>query len=144
VAIRSRRLRPSWGKFHQRSTSSFYALRSQKRKKTVKLLVFYALSESLHAKAARRMLMNFTPQQVSLRPVAENALLVGLVVAEVDDLLVGVHGEVAVLHGAGRVDGLVRTACHVAIVEQAAVELYAENISGCWHQILISDIMLLL
>ena len=66
-------------------------------------------------------------ERVSLRPVAVHALLVGLVVAEVDDLLVGVHGEVAILHGAGRVDRLVRTAGHVTVVEQAAVELNTTN-----------------
>ncbi len=58
-----------------------------------------------------------------MRPVAIHALLVGLVVAEVDDLLVGVHGEVAVLKGAGGVDGLVRTTSDVAVVEKATVEL---------------------
>jgi len=51
----------SWGKFHQHSTRIFYAPRSQKHKKIVKLSVFFVLSVSSCAKAARRTLMKLTP-----------------------------------------------------------------------------------
>jgi hypothetical protein len=51
----------TWGQFHQCSTSSFYASRSQKWKKTVKLSVFFSLLGSASAKAACRTLMKLTP-----------------------------------------------------------------------------------
>jgi len=50
-----------WCQFYQRSTSSFYAWRSQKHKKIDNLTVFLALLGSAHVKAASRMLMKLTP-----------------------------------------------------------------------------------
>jgi len=41
--------------------SSFFECRSQKRKKTVTLSVFFVLLGSVRAKAARRMLMKLIP-----------------------------------------------------------------------------------
>ena len=38
-----------WGQFHQRSTSSFYARRSQKRQKDSQVKLLFALSGSLRA-----------------------------------------------------------------------------------------------
>jgi len=52
---------PTMCQFHQCSKSNFYARRSQKRKKKVKLSVFYVSSGSLLKKAAIRMLMKLTP-----------------------------------------------------------------------------------
>jgi len=48
------------GQFHQRFTCSFYALRSQKHKNSVKLSVSYMLSGSAFVKAARRTLMKLS------------------------------------------------------------------------------------
>jgi len=39
----------------------FYASRSQKRKETVKLSVFFSLLGSAHTKAAHKMLVKLTP-----------------------------------------------------------------------------------
>ena len=50
----------TWGQFHQRSTSSFYACRSQKRKKTVKLSSFIVLLGSARVKVACRTLVKLT------------------------------------------------------------------------------------
>jgi len=50
-------------KFHQHSTSGFFEHRSQKRKKTVKLSVFFALLGSAHTKAAHRKLIKMTPDR---------------------------------------------------------------------------------
>jgi len=48
--------------FHQHSTCSFYAHRSQKHQKRLTTwLYFFALSGSVHAKAARRTLIKSTP-----------------------------------------------------------------------------------
>ena len=47
--------------FHQCSMSSFYARRSQNRKKTVKSSSFFVLSGSASIKAAHRTLMKLTP-----------------------------------------------------------------------------------
>ena len=47
--------------FHQRSTSSFYACRSQKCKKTIKSSSFFALLGSTSVKSACRMLVKLTP-----------------------------------------------------------------------------------
>ena len=47
--------------FIQMLTNSFYARRSQKRKKTVKLSSFIALLGSARVKAARRMLVKMNP-----------------------------------------------------------------------------------
>ena len=52
---------PTWGQFHQHSTSSFYARRSRKCKKLLDLTVFFALLGSSSVKAACRMLMKLTP-----------------------------------------------------------------------------------
>jgi len=49
-----------WGQFHQLTTSIFHVRIPQKRKKTVKLSVFFALLGSEHAKAARKTLMQLT------------------------------------------------------------------------------------
>jgi len=55
---------PSRCQFHQRSTYSFYAHRSQKRKKdTDDLTVFFTLLGSTSAKAVRSTLMKLTPVQ---------------------------------------------------------------------------------
>ena len=51
----------AWGQFHQHSTSSFYACRSQKRKKLLNLTVFLVLLGSARIKAACRMLVKLTP-----------------------------------------------------------------------------------
>ncbi len=58
----------SWGnrryfrcQFHQHLTQSFYVRRSQKRKKTVKLSVFFVLSGSACKKAASWMLVKSPP-----------------------------------------------------------------------------------
>ena len=51
----------SWVQFHQRSTSSFYACRSQKRKKLLNLTVFFVLLGSMSTKAAHRTLVKLTP-----------------------------------------------------------------------------------
>ncbi len=48
------------GQFHQHFMSSFYACISQKRKKTVKSSVSFALLGSASAKAACKMLVNST------------------------------------------------------------------------------------
>jgi hypothetical protein len=47
--------------FHQRSTSSFYASRSQKCKKDNQVFSLFVLLESERAKAASKMLMKLTP-----------------------------------------------------------------------------------
>ncbi len=47
--------------FHQRSTSSFYLRRSQKRKKTDNLNVFFTHLGSLLIRAASKTLMKLTP-----------------------------------------------------------------------------------
>ena len=49
--------RITWGQFHQHSTSSFYAPRSQKRKKLLDVTVFFALLVSAHVKAACIIIM---------------------------------------------------------------------------------------
>ncbi len=57
------------------STSSFYWRRSQKRKKTVKLSVFFALLGSARAKAALRTLIKLTPDvevSIVMLPVFES------------------------------------------------------------------------
>ena len=46
--------------FHQRSTSSFYACRSQKRKKDCRVKQLFVLSGSASVKGAHRMLMKLT------------------------------------------------------------------------------------
>ncbi len=51
----------SWGQFHQRSTSSFYAGRSQKHKKESKVVSLFCTLGSALAKAACRMMMTLTP-----------------------------------------------------------------------------------
>ena len=52
----------SRGQFHQFSTSSFYAPRPQKRKKScLNLTVFFALLGSAHVKDARKPLVKLTP-----------------------------------------------------------------------------------
>jgi len=51
----------TWSQFHQRSTSSIYARRPRKRKKTVKLSIFFALLGSGGIKAAHKMLVELTP-----------------------------------------------------------------------------------
>ena len=62
---------------------------------------------------------------VPLGVVAVEALLVGLVVAEVDDELVGVDGEVTVLRRVRRVERGVGAAVDGVVVRHAAVELNA-------------------
>ena len=61
------------GQFHQCSTSSFYAQRSQKRKETVKLSSFIAFLGSVHIKAARRTLVKLT-SDVSVKNVKANLI----------------------------------------------------------------------
>ncbi len=52
----------TWGQFHQCSTYSFYAHRSQKRKKILMTwLSSYAFGISTSAKAVRKTLMKLTP-----------------------------------------------------------------------------------
>ena len=51
-----------WGQFHQRSTSSFYTCRSQKRKKAD---ILVARLGTAHVKAARRTLMKLTPVRLT-------------------------------------------------------------------------------
>ena len=52
----------TWAQFHQRSTYSFYARRSQKRKKIqLSHKYLFTLLGSTGAKAARRTLMKLTP-----------------------------------------------------------------------------------
>ena len=63
-----------WGQFHQCSTSSFYARRSQKCKKLLDLTVFFALLGSASVKAARRMLMKLTPGQGNGQKLSEQKL----------------------------------------------------------------------
>jgi hypothetical protein len=53
--------------FHQRSTRSFCAPRSQKCKKTVNLSVFIVLLGSGHVKASRIMLVKLTPDSCVLK-----------------------------------------------------------------------------
>jgi hypothetical protein len=53
--------REIWGQFHQRSMYSFYTRRSQKRKNTDDLTVFFMLWGSTSAKGVRRTLMKSTP-----------------------------------------------------------------------------------
>ena len=45
--------------------SSFYARRSGKRKKQLELTVFFALLGSASVKAARKMLVKFTPDNMA-------------------------------------------------------------------------------
>jgi len=49
------------GQFHLHSTYSFYACGSQKRKKTVKLSIFFTLSGSTNIKAVCKVLVKLTP-----------------------------------------------------------------------------------
>ena len=49
------------GQFHQHSTSSFYARRSQKRNKDSQVKQLFVLLESSCIKDARRMLMKLNP-----------------------------------------------------------------------------------
>jgi len=51
----------TWAQFHQRSTYSFYARRSRKRKKIDDFTVFFTLLSSAHVKAALKTLMKLTP-----------------------------------------------------------------------------------
>ncbi len=55
------------GQFHQHSSSSFYAHRSQKRKKTDNLNAFFVLLGSSNVKATVRMLMKLTRGHVILK-----------------------------------------------------------------------------
>ena len=55
----------SMGQFHQHTTSSFYAGRSRKRKKTVKLSSFFPLLGSAGVKAACRTLVKLIPACLS-------------------------------------------------------------------------------
>jgi len=53
----------TWSQFHKHFTSSFYASRSIKRKRTDGLTVFFALlGFAARVKAARKMLMKLTPR----------------------------------------------------------------------------------
>ena len=52
----------TWSQFHQHSTSSFYACRSQRRKKDSQVKLLFALLGSARVKAARRMLVKLTPE----------------------------------------------------------------------------------
>ena len=58
-----------WGQFHQQFISSFYALRSQKRRKDSQVKQLFALSGSVCLKAARKF------------------------VGEIDDLVFKLHSE---------------------------------------------------
>ncbi len=58
-----------WGQFHQRFMSSFFALRSQKRKKTLMTRLSLALLGSLHVKAACKMLLKLTPGGTLFQPM---------------------------------------------------------------------------
>ena len=51
----------NWGQFYQHSTCSFYARRSQKRKKDCQVKQFFVLLGSSSVKAACRMLVKLTP-----------------------------------------------------------------------------------
>ncbi len=51
----------AWGQFHQHSMYSFYARKSQKRKKAVKLSIFFTLSGSTSSKAVCKMLAKLIP-----------------------------------------------------------------------------------
>ena len=54
-------MRETWGQFHQHSTSSFYARRSQNPIKLLNFTVFFALLGSASVKAARRTLVKLNP-----------------------------------------------------------------------------------
>ena len=51
------------GQFHQHSTSSFYACRSQKRKKDRQLKLLFALLGSARVKAARKHVGEIDPRR---------------------------------------------------------------------------------
>jgi len=51
----------TWGQFHQRSTSIFYASISAKWKKDSLVVSLFALLGSAHVKSACRKLMKLTP-----------------------------------------------------------------------------------
>ncbi len=51
----------TWGQFHKRSTSSFFALRSQRLKKADNLTVFFTLLGSERVRATHRTLIKLTP-----------------------------------------------------------------------------------
>jgi len=60
ISLVSHMSRDTWGQFYKHSTSSFYKHRSLKRKKTVKMSIFFALLGSALLKSASRMLMKLT------------------------------------------------------------------------------------
>ncbi len=61
------RLEVSWGRFHQRSTYSFYARRSRKCKKnTVKSSVSFYAFRTTSVKSVSRTLMKLTPGETRL------------------------------------------------------------------------------
>jgi len=67
------------GQFHQRSTQ---IPKGQKRKKTAKVSVFFALSGSVNAKVALRTLMKLTPRTNSIKNLVLKAKLVSNVYAK--------------------------------------------------------------
>ena len=58
-----------WGQFHQYSTSSFYARRSQKRKKDSQLKLLLALSGSLSVKAVSKHVDEIDPWSLVVRSI---------------------------------------------------------------------------